>query len=152
MDPFKRVHNAYARYQMLYRTYTGVTCQDEDFIVVPVNSLYGQNAPLAPPVVVATEPASFALNLEGAGQKSADLSAAISDKDNTSEKLTPAEIKALKTNIEATEQKATQRQLQVQSFETGKRKVDQEVEQALNEQGYGKRRKTSLAKHSLTFI
>ena len=143
MDPYHSAVKALNDYSWRYKTSTGVTPNGRKFAYVPVNSIYGDNQPSAPTVIVATDvPSAIAENLQGAGP---------ADNDEAVDKLKPEELKDLQSTIQSTAQRAAKRgPLKVQSFKAGKKPADKEAEQALQEEGYGKRKKKS-SKHTLTF-
>jgi hypothetical protein len=122
---------------------TGVSPIDDDNIYVPCPDFYDQYHHVEVPKAVHLEPATV---LQGAGINNS--STAVEEK---VEELSQSEKAALKDNITKTEKASTDGRLQVETFQTGKRKLDAKVKSALAEEGYGKK-KPKKSDHSLKLI
>lgn len=156
MDHFHAIDDDNARYAYMLKTSTGVSPQDDDFVYVPCPSTYYSGTKSHPPVQVATDlGSSVAENLQGAGVVEEDAKpAALTAPTEVAAKLKPEEVKAIKSSITSAGLQAAKRgPLKVKSFQTGKKTADKEVDQALEEEGYGrKKRPKKTVSHSILFI
>lgn len=122
---------------------TGVSPIDDNNIFVQCPDIYFPRPSASVPKAVILAP-TMATALQGAGKdESSDAS--------IEEKLSSSDKTALQSKMRDAEEQAVKGKLKVETLQVGKRKLDEQVQSALTEEGYGKQ-KAKKVKHTLYLI